>query len=368
MRQLAQATSTIAWLLAPWLLAATANQLAGQPPAPRLPTSPRAPRAPAEGSPRSVAPANDHELSAQQQRLQRRFDELKTRFRDLAQELRETEPEQAARVADALAEAEALRLDDRLRETAERLERGDRESALELQRHVLVDLTRLQRRLLTGSAEPPPADDLASALSDLAAELLAQQKPLTATTRELAGRRPDDGAWRRADRLTLARVASQERALADKAAPFLERLVEKEVLAVIRAVLDQTCADLREIATGLAEGRADPALLNRQRDVELALAELLKALRPAQAKSESLPAESPSSNDEGGGNAELPRSVQLRLLRAAQLRVQERTRAFDASRAGQPSTDAANRELEQLARRQADLETELRRLLEQPPY
>lgn len=129
---------------------------------------------PAEGSPRSVAPANDHELSAQQQRLQRRFDELKTRFRDLAQELRETEPEQAVRrVADALAEAEALRLDDRLRETAERLERGDRESALELQRHVLVDLTRLQRRLLTGNAEPPPADDLASALSDLAAELCA---------------------------------------------------------------------------------------------------------------------------------------------------------------------------------------------------
>jgi hypothetical protein len=305
-------------------------------------------------------------LIENQRRLQRRWTELRSRFRDLAEELREAEPDQAKRVAGALEEAETLRLDERLAAITAQLERGQHEAATQAQREVLDELVRLRRKLLTGDTEPPAADDPLQALAERLAELLAAQQPLTATTRELAGRRPEDGAWRRADRLAIAKLAGQQRELAAKIpllwAPFEDN--PPESLGVIRAVLDPVGADLADIAQRLAALEVTAAIANRQRDCEQAFLELLKTLRPPRKTGPSEEGPAVPESDESAGARQLPRSAQLRLLRSAQNRLLERTRVYETRFSGQTPSDASRQQLQSLVRQQAELDQELRKILE----
>jgi hypothetical protein len=306
-------------------------------------------------------------LVENQRRLQRRWTELRSRFRDLAVELRESEPDQAKRVAEALEQADTLRLDERLLAIATQLERGENEAASLAQREIVEELARLRRKLLTGDAEPPTTDDPLQALAERIAELLAAQQPLTAATRDIAQRRPEDGAWRRADRLAIAKIAAQQRDVPTKInalwPPFEEN--PPESLGVIRAVLDPVAAELTEIAQQMVALEVNSALANRQRDCELAMLELLKILRPAQKPG--APEEGPmmAEGDEPPGAKQLPRSAQLRLLRSAQNRLLERTRVYESRFSGQTPSDTARQQLESLVRQQTDLDQQLRRILEE---
>jgi hypothetical protein len=310
--------------------------------------------------------ANDRDLAARQQRLERRFEELNVRFRELAEELRTSEPEQAARVAATLEQAGELRIEARLKSISAALAKGEREGALEEQRQVLEDLAKLQRRLLTGETDSPPMDDLAGEISTLLAQTLARQKTLTSSTRDLLARRPEDGSWRRADRLAIARLGADEKALAEPLTPLLERIADSPALGVVRAVVSEVRDELQAIGGDLTELKATAELTGRQRSVEATLEELLSALRPKSAEREP-PADSPPpEEEETTGGIQLPKSIELRLLRKAQQRLHERTRVFHAAHADQEATEASRRELLELARRQAELETQVLRLLEQP--
>lgn len=305
-------------------------------------------------------------LAESQRRLERRWTELRSRFRDLADELRASEPDQAKRVAETLEQADTLRFDERLAAIAKRLELGENEAAAQSQREVLDDLVKLRRKLLTGASEPATSDDPLQALAERISELLAQQQPLTAATRDIAGRRPDDGSWRRADRLAIAKLASQQRELPAKIgslwAPFEEN--PPESLGVIRAVLEPVGAELTDIAERLAALDVQPSLANRQRECELAMVDLLKVLRPARKPGTSEEDMSMPDGDDPAGARQLPRSAQLRLLRSAQNRLLERTRVYETRFAGQTPDDAARQQLESLVRQQSELDEQLRRLLE----
>lgn len=318
--------------------------------------------------PATAAGKNDADagpLVENQRRLVRRWAELRSRFRDLADELQESEPDQAKRVAGALEEAETLRLDERLSAITAQLARGEHEAAAQAQREVLEELVRLRRKLLTGDTEPPAADDPLQALADRIAELLAAQQPLTVATRELAGRRPEDNAWRRADRLAIAKLASQQRDIPAKINALWEPLEENppEALGVLRAVLDPVATELADVSQRLTALEVTAALANRQRDCEQAFVELLKTLRPPRKSGTSEEGPARPDSDEPAGARQLPRSAQLRLLRSAQNRLLERTRVYETQFSGQTPADAARQQLQSLVRQQADLDQQLRRLL-----
>jgi len=363
-RWLAVLMPTLAALSVAGLLACPAAQTAsGQPTTPA--NAPRQAVEPAT-APATATAADTARLVESQRRLQRRWTELRSRFRDLAEELRATEPDQAQRVSDALEQADTLQLDERLQAIAAQLERGENEAATQSQREVLEELVKLRRKLLTGDTEPPTADDPLQALAERLSELLAAQQPLTVATREMAGRRPDDGAWRRADRLAIAKLASQQRDIPAKIAaiwgPFEDN--PPDSLGVIRAVLEPVGVELNDIAERLAALEVNASLANRQRECELAMIELLKTLRPARKPGAMDEGPSMPEGDESAGARQLPRSAQLRLLRSAQNRLIERTRVYETRFAGQTPDEAARQQLAVLVRQQSELDEQLRRLLE----
>ena len=367
-RSLAVLMPTLAALCMAGLLAWPAAQTAsGQSTTPA--NAPRQAVEPATApttDPTTATAADTARLVESQRRLQRRWTELRSRFRDLAEELRATEPDQAQRVSDALEQADTLQLDERLQAIAAQLERGENEAATQSQREVLEELVKLRRKLLTGDTEPPTADDPLQALAERLSELLAAQQPLTVATREMAGRRPDDGAWRRADRLAIAKLASQQRDIPAKIAaiwgPFEDN--PPDTLGVIRAVLEPVGVELNDIAERLAALEVNASLSNRQRDCELAMVELLKTLRPARKPGAMDEGPSMPEGDEPAGARQLPRSAQLRLLRSAQNRLIERTRVYETRFAGQTPDEAARQQLAVLVRQQSELDEQLRRLLE----
>jgi U3 small nucleolar ribonucleoprotein component len=69
-------------------------------------------------------------------------------------------------------------------------------------------------------------------------------------------------------------------------------------------------------------------------------------------------------SDESAGARQLPRSAQLRLLRSAQNRLLERTRVYETRFSGQTPSDASRQQLQSLVRQQAELDQELRKILE----
>jgi len=99
-----------------------------------------------------------------------------------------------------------------------------------------------------------------------------------------------------------------------------------------------------------------------QKEIETTLEELIEALKQAQQQKEG------GGGGGGGGGGDpplLPNSAELKLLRAAQMRVNRRTQAFDASRPGTGDLDGTQKnEVQNIANRQSEIAEMTQKILE----
>lgn len=190
-------------------------------------------------------------------------------------------------------------------------------------------------------------------LEDIFNEMLTQQRQTTAHTVQFdAEHKAEKGAeLKRADRLTLRRLTQEERALAEMAQQALT-LIENDGTSVSFPVVVANMKDnLQQIATRLEEAETGAYTQTLQVEVEKTLEELIEALQVAKKQGKA---------GQGGkpGNCKpslLPNTAELKLLRALQMRVNRRTKAFDDARPNGQLDDARRKEVLTISNVQKDL-------------
>ena len=260
--------------------------------------------------------------------------------------LRKQDPEDASRE-----EHKAIKeLEEAIREIEERLAQLREETQLE-------KLARLERRFT---------------------EMLAIQKGLSAETEAYAQKTQSPGAGdlTRPEKIKVRSIGDEERrmdavtigenkkpkGLAGQAQEALDILIDDGTSVVFPDVVQQVRDDLITVGGLLDEVRLDSYTLSMQKEIETTLEELIEALKQAQQQKES------TGGGGGGGGGDpplLPNSAELKLLRAAQLRVNRRTQALDASRPEGADFDATQKgELGKTALRQAEIAEMTQKILE----
>ena len=222
------------------------------------------------------------------------------------------------------------------------------EEALEKLEDELHQLRREERQELLGNLE------------SRFVEMLNGQLAVNADTSAIFGR--SSQGLVRADRLRVARLADQEADLAEKAATCLHILEEDGTTVVFPQVVGQLSADMRTAAGRLGDLRLGELTQSLEQEIVATLRELIEAVQRLQeAEQQQQPGQAGRMSDEA---PLLPGSAELRLLKAAQLRVNQRTAATQRARlAGTEKGEDLIRVLEELTRRQrtvADLARETR--------
>jgi hypothetical protein len=165
-------------------------------------------------------------------------------------------------------------------------------------------------------------------------------------------KRQSDGELKRTERLALGAVAKEEGALAEAAQQALDIIIDDGTSVVFPDVVEQLRDDLLSVKQLLDTAKTDAYTNSLQKEVETTLEELIEALQQAQKQKE-------GSGGGGGGGGEpplLPNSAELKLLRAAQMRVNRRTTAIEAARPKQsPLEGNLKADADTIARRQAEI-------------
>ena len=181
-------------------------------------------------------------------------------------------------------------------------------------------------------------------------EMLARQRKITESTASIQQHRNAQGKLRRADRLKLKKLASDERDLAEQAYQTLDILVEDGTSVVFPRVVSSLREDLESVGALLDDQRTGDYTQALQQEIELTLQELIDALQRNLKKKK------------GGGSGQcdcepplLPGSAELKLLRSMQLRVNRRTVHFDKTRPHGALDDVLRKEISQITSLQEEV-------------
>jgi hypothetical protein len=162
--------------------------------------------------------------------------------------------------------------------------------------------------------------------------------------------------------LALGAVAKEEGALAEAAQQALEIIIDDGTSVVFPDVVEQVRDDLLAVKQLLDAAKTDAYTNTLQKEIETTLEELIEALQQAQQQKEG------SGGGGGGGGSEpplLPNSAELKLLRAAQMRINRRTAAIETARPkAAPLPENLKTDAETIARRQAEIAEMTIRILE----
>ena len=187
-------------------------------------------------------------------------------------------------------------------------------------------------------------------------EMLARQQVVSAQTLELDEKQIATGTLRRSDRLALAKLASEENALAEMSQEAYDLLVEDGTSVVFPRIVEDLKTDLQQCADGLKKQRTDSLTQLVQSEVETTLEELISALQRAQKEKQENDEGGGSSGGGGGGNQPLlPPSAELKALRSAQMRVNRRTKQVDQLREVITTDPQIRAEIQNLFGRQAKI-------------
>ena len=226
---------------------------------------------------------------------QKQVQQAQKQMQQAGGDLKKQDPEGAARQ-----EQKAIKeLEDALKEIEERLAQLREETQLE-------KLARLEARFR---------------------EMLTRQQKTTIDTAELEKRKVDN---QKIDRLAHNPLVKEESSLADAAQQSLDIILDDGTSVVFPDVIEQLRDDLYSVAKLIEAKKTDAYTHTMQKEVEATLEELIEALQQAQKQKEG------GGGGGGGGGGQdpplLPNSAELKLLRAAQLRVNRRTQSFDTNR------------------------------------
>ncbi|MGI9516032.1 MAG: hypothetical protein ACR2NP_03210 [Pirellulaceae bacterium] len=248
-------------------------------------------------------------------------------MQNAAGDLAEQDPERAVRQQEKAEEE----LDKALREIEERLDQLREETREE-------KLARLEARFR---------------------EMLMRQQIATIMTVDLDDKKTHLGKLRRRDLLTILRLSSEELEISELGQQAYDLLLEDGTSIVFPEMVQQTRDDLGRVAQLLESEQTGPLTQLIQRDIEASLEEMLEALKQTRKNNEG------GGGGGGGGNAPLLRkSAELKMLRAAQLRVNRLTKQFDLIRPDGTLEGPLKRELGNIRVRQADIVEMMIRIME----
>ena len=263
-------------------------------------------------------------------------------------------PEPAKRTRERLGESEA-----RMRSAVERLEQARRSEARSEQEGAIAELESARAELeeiLRQLREEEVEKLLVQLEARLRAMLRAEQGIRDAVARLATG----DARGPRERQLEAARVGRDQAAVSADADRALALLRDDGSAVAIPQALTEVRDDARQVADRLARGDAGSLTLGIVDDLIGALAELLSAVEKS--RSDEQGRRPPPAGGRAAEPAEQPlvdQLAELKMLRALQARVNDRTRRFGAlladgaEEAEEPERRAA---LERLAIRQRDIE------------
>jgi DNA repair exonuclease SbcCD ATPase subunit len=207
--------------------------------------------------------------------------------------------------------------------------------------------------------EETQVEKLARLEARFRAMLARQQKATidTATIHKRAASGGDD--LKRVERNALV---GEETALAEEAQVALEIILDDGTSVVFPDIVGNLRDDLGRVAELIGNERIDLLTQALQKEVETTLEELIEALQKAQQQKEG------SGGGGGGGGGQeplLPGSAELKLLRAAQLRINRRTDSLEKAKEAAGKVDETQKqELQTISRRQAEIAEMTVRILE----
>jgi uncharacterized low-complexity protein len=278
------------------------------------------------------------EGGGKQQPGQQKVQQAQKSMEQASGDLRKQDPDDASRK-----QGKAIKdLEDALREIEERLAQLREETQVE-------KLAKLEARFRS---------------------MLAVQKDLSARTLVIDKKKIDNmGQLVRSDRNALKLLGEEERGLAIikqegqadriplafQAQQALDIILDDGTSVVFPDVVEQLRDDLITVGSLLGDNlRTDGYTQTMQNEVEVTLEELIEALQKAQKQKDS---EGGGGGGGGGGNEPLlPSSAELKLLRAAQMRVNRRTESLEQARPADGEFDMVLKdEVRKVSERQADI-------------
>ena len=250
-------------------------------------------------------------------------------MQNAAGDLNDEEPQKATRQQEkALAE-----LDEALREIEERLDQLREETREE-------KLARLEARFR---------------------EMLARQQIATILTMDIDEKKTHLDRVRRREVLAMLRLGIEEREISELGQQAYDLLLEDGTSVVFPEMVQVTREDLGRVAQMLESEQTGPLTQLVQREIEASLQELLDALKRTRQQNQA----GGEGGGGGGGNQPLLRkSAELKMLRAAQLRVNRLTRQFDLIRGADTLVESLQGELDNIRVRQADIVEMMIRIME----
>lgn len=181
-------------------------------------------------------------------------------------------------------------------------------------------------------------------------EMLDRQKIASLMTIELNDKRTSFDRLEQRDRLVLMRLATEETEINEIGQQAYDLLLEDGTSVVFPEIVHYLKADLLRAGQLLTTERTDQLTQIVQRDIESNLEELLDALKKAKKKG--------GGGGGGGGGGKQPlleKSAELKMLRAAQLRLNRRTKQFDSLKSERGLDSELKTEIDNLSRLQKQL-------------
>jgi hypothetical protein len=227
-----------------------------------------------------------------------------------------------------------------------------------------IDELREARRQLEDELHQLRREERQELLRDLGgrfAEMLSCQLAINADTAAIHARAVPDLA--RPDRLQVAELADQQRDLAEAAATCGHILQEEGTTVAFPQIVEQIGRDMNTVADRLGQLMIGPLTQAIQSEIATALGDLIEAVKRTQEQAR--PGEQQGGRGQQGGQPSLlPPSAELKLLRATQLRINDRTATLEQTRQGggerAEQIGQALRQLEERQREVADMAQAMR--------
>lgn len=250
------------------------------------------------------------------------------------------------------------------REDVDRAEREMRDAADRLDEHSPKDAAESQDRAIDAleQAKQQLEDELnqkrkeqrEEILRDIEArfrDMLLRQKAINEATIGLDA--IGEKRFTRVEELRAADLARQEDSLAEAAGTCVHILDEEGTTVVFPRIIGQLRDDMQAVSQRLAAARVGALTQAMEAQIADTLEQLLEAVKRMQQENEQQQQQQQGQPPDGNAPL-LPPSAELKLLRASQLRVNERTAAIEAARrSGEESGDALQAALQSAAQRQA---------------
>ncbi len=227
-----------------------------------------------------------------------------------------------------------------------------------------IDELEQAQQALEEELEALRKEERAEMLRDLEArfrDMLIKQRGVNESTAVLDAFGRDN--FKRAERLQVVELATDQNKLADAAAMCLHILEEDATTVVFPRVMGQLGEDMTLVGKRLGDLKVGRLTQSIQGEIVETLEQLLEAVQKMQQENEQDGGKSGKGSD-GKDKPLLPESAELKLLRASQFRVNLRTTAIaDAVSDGRESERASHEGLDALAARQkecAEIAAEIR--------